>query len=154
MGHRKKNVYIHASHIHTHKHIQYVCVHYMNTKIRLNKSKRVGKDWQRKTGIRELLLKNVMPFSCVCVCVCVCVCAGVHVCISKSILVCGMISQVALVLKNLPANAGDLRGAGSIPGSGRRRAWQPTPVFFPGESHGQRSLAGYCLWGLKRVRHD
>jgi len=24
-----------------------------------------------------------------------------------------------------------------------RRAWQPTPVFFPGESHGQRSLAGY-----------
>ena len=22
-------------------------------------------------------------------------------------------------------------------------AWQPTPVFFPGESHGQRSLAGY-----------
>ena len=24
-----------------------------------------------------------------------------------------------------------------------RRAWQPTPVFSPGESHGQRSLAGY-----------
>ena len=24
-----------------------------------------------------------------------------------------------------------------------RRAWQPTPVFWPGESHGQRSLAGY-----------
>ena len=24
-----------------------------------------------------------------------------------------------------------------------RRAWQPTPVFFPGESHGQRSMAGY-----------
>ena len=29
---------------------------------------------------------------------------------------------------------------GKIP---RRRAWQPTPVFLPGESHGQRSLAGY-----------
>ena len=28
-----------------------------------------------------------------------------------------------------------------------RRAWQPTPVFFPGESHGQRSLVGCCLWG-------
>ena len=27
--------------------------------------------------------------------------------------------------------------------------WQPTPVFLPGESHGQRSLAGYCLWGRK-----
>ena len=24
-----------------------------------------------------------------------------------------------------------------------RRKWQPTPVFLPGESHGQRSLAGY-----------
>ena len=30
-----------------------------------------------------------------------------------------------------------------------RRAWQPTPVFFPGESHGQRSLASYSSWGLK-----
>ena len=28
-----------------------------------------------------------------------------------------------------------------------RRAWQPTPVFFPGESHGQRSLAGHSPWG-------
>ena len=24
-----------------------------------------------------------------------------------------------------------------------RRTWQPIPVFLPGESHGQRSLAGY-----------
>ena len=30
-----------------------------------------------------------------------------------------------------------------------RKAWQPTPVFLPGESHGQRSLAGYSPWGLK-----
>ena len=29
-----------------------------------------------------------------------------------------------------------------------------TPVFLPGESHGQRSLAGYGTWGQKRVRHD
>ena len=28
-----------------------------------------------------------------------------------------------------------------------RRAWQPAPVLMPGESHGQRSLAGYSLWG-------
>ena len=28
-----------------------------------------------------------------------------------------------------------------------RRAWQPTPVFLPGESHVQRSLAGYGPWG-------
>ena len=30
-----------------------------------------------------------------------------------------------------------------------RRAWQPTPVFLPGESHGQRSLAGCSPWGRK-----
>ena len=29
------------------------------------------------------------------------------------------------------------------------REWQPTPVFFPGEFHGQRSLAGYRPWGHK-----
>ena len=34
-----------------------------------------------------------------------------------------------------------------------RRAWQPTPVFFLGESHGQRGLAGYSP-GSQRVRHD
>ena len=44
--------------------------------------------------------------------------------------------------KESACNAGD---PGSIPGLGRfpwRRKWQPTPVFLPGESHGQRSLAG------------
>ena len=33
-----------------------------------------------------------------------------------------------------------------------RRKWQPTPVYLPGKSHGQRSLAGYSPWGHKRVR--
>ena len=32
-----------------------------------------------------------------------------------------------------------------------RRAWQPTPVFLPGESHGERSLAGYSPWGCKEL---
>ena len=27
------------------------------------------------------------------------------------------------------------------------RKWQPTPVFLPGESHGQRILAAYSPWG-------
>ena len=35
-----------------------------------------------------------------------------------------------------------------------RRKWQPSLVFFPGESHEQRSLVGYSLWGCKRVRQD
>ena len=30
-----------------------------------------------------------------------------------------------------------------------RREWQPTAVFFLGESHGQRNLAGYSPWGCK-----
>ena len=30
-----------------------------------------------------------------------------------------------------------------------RRKWQPSPVFLPGKSHEQRSLAGYSPWGLK-----
>ena len=34
-----------------------------------------------------------------------------------------------------------------------RREWLPTTVFLPGESHGQRSLAGYSPWG-PRVGHD
>ena len=59
-------------------------------------------------------------------------------------------SQVVLVVKNAPANAGDKRDMGSILGLGRsppwRSAWQPTPVFLPGESHGWRSLAGYSAW--------
>ena len=58
------------------------------------------------------------------------------------------------VVKNLPATAGDLRDLGSIPGSGRfpwSGAWQPIPMFLPGESHGQRSLAGYSPQGCKEL---
>ena len=46
-------------------------------------------------------------------------------------------------------NAGEL---GLIPGLGRfpwRRAWQPTPVFLPGEFHGQRTLVDCSPWGRK-----
>ena len=32
-----------------------------------------------------------------------------------------------------------------------RRKWQPTPLFLPGESHGQRSLAGYSPEGRKEL---
>ena len=35
-----------------------------------------------------------------------------------------------------------------------RRKWQPIPVFLPGKSHEQRSLAGYSPWVRKRVRHE
>ena len=52
-------------------------------------------------------------------------------------------SQVVLLVKNPPADAGDIRHAGLIPGWGSpwRRAWQLAPVFLPGES-----LVGYSPW--------
>ena len=31
------------------------------------------------------------------------------------------------------------------------RKWQPTPVFLPGQFHGQRSLVGYSPWGYNDV---
>ena len=64
--------------------------------------------------------------------------------------------QVVLVVKNLPADAVDVRDAGRWefePQVGKipwRRARKPTPVFFPGESYAQRNLAGYSPWGSKK----
>ena len=58
----------------------------------------------------------------------------------------------ASVVKNLPANAGDTKGTGPIPGSGRSqggRKWHPTPVFLAGKSHGQKCRADYSPWGCK-----
>ena len=44
-------------------------------------------------------------------------------------------SQVALVVKNPPAHAGDTGDVDSVGKIPWRRAWQPTLVFLPGESH-------------------
>ena len=54
------------------------------------------------------------------------------------------------VVKNLPANIFDPR-VGKIPW---RMKWQPTPVFLPGKSQGQRSLAGYSPWIHSQTRLD
>ena len=56
--------------------------------------------------------------------------------------------------KESTCNVGDTGDLGLIPGLGSnllpwRREWQPIPVFLPGETHGQRSLAGYSPWGLE-----
>ena len=53
--------------------------------------------------------------------------------------------------KESACNAGDL---GLNPGLGRspwRREWPPTPVFLPGEAHGQKSLVGYKSMGSQRA---
>jgi len=60
-------------------------------------------------------------------------------------------SQMALVVKNPPANAGDTRHGfhpwvRKIPWSGK---WQPAPVVLPEKFHGQRSPARYSPWGRK-----
>ena len=68
----------------------------------------------------------------------------------------GLASQVAVVVKNLPANAGDIRDMGSIPELGR----------FPGGGHGNplqdsclenpmdRGVQWAAVHGVTRVRHD
>ena len=57
------------------------------------------------------------------------------------------------VVKNPPVNAEDVDST-QVRKIRWRRKQQPTPVFLPGKSHGQRSLAGYNPRGHKRVRHD
>ena len=49
-------------------------------------------------------------------------------------------------MKNLTANVGDVRDAAFDPWVRQipcRRAWPPSPIFLPGEAHGQRRLVGY-----------
>ena len=62
-------------------------------------------------------------------------------------------SQVALVVKNPPANARGVRDEGSISGSGRSPGGgHGIPLQYScGESHGQRSLVGYSPWGCKEL---
>ena len=61
---------------------------------------------------------------------------------------------MALVVKNWPANAGDVRDAGLIPGSGRFPGGghgNPLQYFCLENAHEQRSLAGYSPWGHKEL---
>ena len=63
-------------------------------------------------------------------------------------------SQVALRLKSA-CHGRSLRRLEFDPWIGKlssSRKWQPTLVFLPGKSHGQRSLVGCSPWG-HRVRH-
>ena len=65
-----------------------------------------------------------------------------------------MASQVVLVVKNPPANAGDIRDVGSVlglgrsPGGGNGNLLQYSCLENP---HGQRRLAGYNPWGQKEL---
>ena len=67
----------------------------------------------------------------------------IHICITGA-------SLVAQTVKNPPAMRETW--VQSLGGEDPwRRAGQPTPVFLPGESHGQRSLVGYGPWGHREL---
>ena len=66
-------------------------------------------------------------------------------------------SQVALVVKNPPANAGVIRDAGSIPGSGRSRLEESMAIHSSNsclENPMDRGARQAPVHGLQRVRHD
>ena len=90
--------------------------------------------------------KGMYKEDALCVCVCVCVCIHIHT------YTYGI--PRGSVSKESTCNTRDIKDMGSIPGSGgspREGNGNPTPVFLPGESHGQRSLGGYSPWGRKEL---
>ena len=61
------------------------------------------------------------------------------------------------MVKNPPANAGDIRDTGLIPWVRKipwRKAWQPIPVFLPGETPRMEETGGLQSIVSQRVRHD
>ena len=71
-----------------------------------------------------------------------------------SVIIHSWVSQVALVVKNPIANAGDVKDVGSIPGLERSLGagnGNPTPAFLPGKFHGQKSLVDYSSWDCKEL---
>ena len=64
-----------------------------------------------------------------------------------------IIQYTSLEAQTVKASAYNVGDPGSILGVGKipwRRKWQPTPVFLPGKSHGQSSLAGYTVHGVAK----
>ena len=87
---------------------------------------------------------------------CVCVCLCIYMLVKGFSGVC-----VCMLVKGFPGGASGKETACQCRRCKRcrfdlwvwkipwRRAWQPTPVFLPGEAHGQRSLVGYSLYDRK-----
>ena len=70
-----------------------------------------------------------------------CVCVCVFMCVYKA-------SLVSQMVKNLPTMQ-EIQ-VQSL-GQEDTLEWQPSSIFLPGEFHGQRSLAGYRVWGHKEL---
>ena len=78
-------------------------------------------------------MANGMPL---CVCVCICILIYIH-------------SLLAHTVKNLPAMQ-EIQVWSLDWENPLEKEWLPTPVFLPGEFHGQRSLVGYSPWDHKQ----
>ena len=79
-----------------------------------------------------------------------CVCCVLRVCVC----VCVYSFPGDLAVKTICLQGRRGRRCGFDPWVGKipcRRAWRPTPLFLPRESHGQRSLKGYSPWGCKEL---
>ena len=76
-----------------------------------------------------------------------------YICIFVCVYICVWASQVALVVKNLSANAGHMRDAGLVHGWGdhlqEEMTTHPSILTWTGKSHRHRSLVGYSPWGCK-----
>ena len=74
-------------------------------------------------------------------------------CLLKQELLGPKASQVVLVVKNVPANAGDIRDPGSIPGSGRPGEGNGNPLQHPCLEHplDRGAWWGYSPWGCTEL---
>ena len=64
-----------------------------------------------------------------------------------------LVSLVAQTVKHLPAmQETRVQSLGPEDPLEKEMGWQPTPVFLPGKSHGQRNLVGYSPWTEERGR--
>ena len=94
--------------------------------------------WSSNTRMKLTTVYTRYIYSIYSVCVCVCVCVYAHIYSSK---------ESACQYRRCRRHSFD-PWVGKIPWS---RKWQPTPVFLPGKSHEQRSLADYSPRGCKEL---
>ena len=80
-------------------------------------------------------------------------CIKSYICIFVCVYICVWFSQVALVVRNLSANAGHVRDAGLVRGQGDHLQEAMTAhssiLAWTGKSHRQRRLVGYSAWGCE-----
>ena len=134
--------YIHTSYHELYKNL--ILLYFVITKLKF---------YLTVTKIKKELSYNPQNFVLLAFRTGTCNCDVIDICFRKLHLLKSA-SQVALVVKNLPANAGDTRGVGSIPGLGRSpggRHDNPFQYSCLENPQRQRGLAGYSPWGHQEL---